>query len=477
MTDLDGKRFHAAGTINRRTFLKLAGGGGAALGAGLPMRWADAATPADTLVVGHISAPQTLDLDGTGTFHPASTDALANLYETFVDYTYKEMPGGMRIPDFDAPMKPRLAESWEVSDRGQRYVFRLRRGVQSQYGNELTSDDVIYSIKRAFALKGLCFFTFDVGGIKSPDNVKALDRYTFEVRLPNWNPIFMKTRAQWSAGIFDSTEVKKHATTKDPWARNWLTKNSAGFGAYQVESWQPGREMVLKARDNYHFGAPKVKRVILREIPSSANRMALLQAGDIDIARRLSFRQQNSLRKDVNTKVLNNLQGNQYMWMLLRTDVPPYNDRRVRQAIAHAIPYESIVKRLFYGKAVVMKAMVPHVYPEATTEFWKYETDLEKAKALLKDAGVKNQTLSLMYALGQPEVENTAIFIKANLGKIGIQVRLDKVTPAVAQGKKIQEGICRCARKFRHSLATRHWIRRSALFGQQRGCELCELQE
>ncbi|MFQ5914159.1 MAG: ABC transporter substrate-binding protein [Nitrospinota bacterium] len=439
MTDLNDKSYHAGGRINRRTFLKVAGVGGVALGAGLPMRWADAATPADTIVVGHISAPQTMDLDAGGTFHPASTDALANLYDALVDYSYKVVSGGVRVPDFDAPMRPRLAESWEVSKDGRRYVFRLKRGTVSQYGNELTSADVVYSIEHAFALKGLNFFSFNVGGIKGPDNVKALDRYTFEVRLPEWNPIFLKTRAQWSAGIYDSAEVKKHVTAKDPWAQKWLTKHSAGFGAYRIESWLSGREMVLVARDDYHLGAPKVKRVVLREIPSSANRMALLQTGDIDMARRLTFKQLDSLRRDPKIKVLNNLSGNQYTWMLLRADIAPYNDRRVRQAIALAIPYKDLVKRVFYGEAVVMKAMVPHSYPEASGEFWKYETDLDKAKALLKSAGVKGLTLRLMYALGQPEVENTAIFIQANLRKIGIRVTLEKVTPSVQQGKKFKK--------------------------------------
>lgn len=425
--------------MDRRTFLRLAGLGGATLGLGLPVRWADAATPADTIVVGHIDTPQTLDLDGTATFHPASTDATANLYDPLLYYSYKDGANGIRVPDFEAPLVPRLAESWEVSGDGRRYVFRLRRGVVSQYGHELTAADYVYSVERALALKGLAAFSFNVGGIEKPDEVKALDRYTVEIRIQNWNPIFMKTRTQYYAGIYDSTEVKKHATAKDPWARDWLTKHSAGFGPYKIESWVTGREMVLAARDDYYLGPPKVKRVVLREVPSSANRMALLRTGDVDMARRLTFKQLDSLRRDPNVKVLNNLNGNQYMWMLLRADLPPFNDARVRQAIALAIPYQDIIKRTFYGDARILKSMVPPSYPEATEEFWKYDTNLDKARALLKSAGVKGQVLRLMYALGQPEVENAAIFIQANLAKIGFRVSLEKVTPTVQQGKKFNK--------------------------------------
>ena len=426
--------------LDRRTFLKIAGVGGAVLGAGLPGRWADAATPADTIVTGHISAPQTLDLDGTATFHRASAEATANLYDPLIYYAFRDGPGGIRIPDFEAPFVSRLAESWEASKDGLRYIFRLRKGVTSQYGNELTAADYVYSVQRALGLKAIAAFSLNVGGIENPDEVKALDRYTVEIRIPKWNPIFMKTRTQYYMGIYDSIEVKKHATTKDPWARNWLTKNSAGFGPYKIESWQSGREMVLVAREDYYLGPPKVKRVLLREIPSSANRMALLRTGDIDMSVRLTFKQLNTLGRDSNIKVRNHLGGNQYLWMNLRADLPPFNDRRVRQAITYAIPYQDIIKRVFYGEAKIMKSMVPLSYPEATGEFWSYETDLDKAKSLLKSAGVKKgQTLLLMYPLGQPETEHTAIFIQAALRKIGIRVSLDKVTPAVQQGKKFNK--------------------------------------
>lgn len=424
---------------DRRSFLRLAAVGGAGLGLGLPFRWAEAATPADTIVSGHVDAPQTLDLDGTATFHPASAEATANLYDTLIYYAYKDGPGGMRVPDFQADLAPQLAESWEVSPDARRYVFHLRRGVMSQYGNELTAADYVYSVERALALKGLAAFSLNVGGIEKADEVKALDRYSVEMRIQNWNPIFLKTRTKYDTGIYDSTEVKKHATAADPWARDWLTKNAAGFGPYRIESWTPGREMVLVARDNYYLGAPRVKRVVLRAVPSTANRMALLQRGDIDMTRRLTSRQLGSLRKEGKVKVFNNLDGNQYVWMLLRCDVAPFNDRRVRQAIALAIPYRDIIDRVFFKDARLMKSMVPPSYPEATEEFWKYDTSLDKAKALLESAGVKGTEIRLMYALGEPEMESTAVLIQSNLGKLGFKVTLDKVTPAVQQERKFKK--------------------------------------
>jgi peptide/nickel transport system substrate-binding protein len=345
----------------------------------------------------------------------------------------------MRVPDFEANLAPQLAESWEASADGRRYVFNLRRGVVSQYGNELTAADYVYSVERAFALKGLAAFSLSVGGVEKPEEVKALDKYTVEMRIQNWNPIFLKTRTKYDTGIYDSTEVKKHATASDPWARDWLTKNAAGFGPYRIESWTPGREMVLVARDNYYLGPPRVKRVVLRAIPSAANRMALLQRGDLDMARRLTARQLSSLRKEGKLKVFNNLDGNQYVWMLLRCDVAPFSDRRVRQAIALAIPYRDIIERVFFGDARLMKSMVPPSYPEATEEFWKYDTSLDKARALVDGAGAQGTELRLMYSLGEPEMESTAVLIQANLGKIGLKVTLDKVTPAVQQERKFKK--------------------------------------
>ena len=85
--------------------------------------------------------------------------------------------------------------------------------------------------------------------------------------------------------IINSELCKKHATAADPWAMEWCKNNDAGGGAYKVESWKPGQEIVYVRFDDWKNGPlPKIKRVIMRMIPSAGNRRALLERGDADIS-------------------------------------------------------------------------------------------------------------------------------------------------------------------------------------------------
>ena len=78
--------------------------------------------------------------------------------------------------------------------------------------------------------------------------------------------------------------MKKHVTKEDPWALSWTKANVAGGGAYKLESWKPGQEIIYARFDDWKSGKlPKIKRIIQRDIPSAGNRRALMEKGDIDI--------------------------------------------------------------------------------------------------------------------------------------------------------------------------------------------------
>ena len=99
-------------------------------------------------------------------------------------------------------------------------------------------------------------------------------------------------------GPFDSTEAKKRATTADPWAKEWLKTNSAGFGHKQVEKHTAGEELILVRNPNYE-PKPQIARVIIKIVPDSATRLALLKRGSVAYAMRLRQREHNEVAKDV----------------------------------------------------------------------------------------------------------------------------------------------------------------------------------
>src|SRR5690606_20443774 len=95
--------------------------------------------------------------------------------------------------------------------------------------------------------------------------------------------------------IYDSVEAKKHATDEDPWAKEWLASNTANYGPWVAESFDPGNEVVYVPNENYAGERGNIDRLVIRGIPESSTRLQLLQAGEIDFAARLTFDEYSSL--------------------------------------------------------------------------------------------------------------------------------------------------------------------------------------
>ena len=111
-------------------------------------------------------------------------------------------------------------------------MFKLREGVKSNWGNELTAEDVKWTWDRAFALGALGAFYTAVSGLNPPDDVKIEDKYTVSFNLDSPNPLLLKIQTNLSTPIYDSKKCKEVGGSDDPWARKFLENNSAGFGPY-----------------------------------------------------------------------------------------------------------------------------------------------------------------------------------------------------------------------------------------------------
>jgi peptide/nickel transport system substrate-binding protein len=248
----------------------------------------------------------------------------------------------------------------------------------------------------------------------------------------------MLTKAYFLAPIYDSTEAKKNATKSDPWATAWIQKNGGGFGPYYVASWQPGHQFVLKANPNYYRGAPKISTITIEAVPSDATRLASLETGSVDIAEALSPREIDSLKGKSGVKIMNVLPGNRNEWLILNTATGPLKDERVRQAIAYALPYQSIIDSVFLSRATIYKNVVPLGYPDVTTKYWHYNTNVATAKKLMSEAGYPHGfSMTMNYSSGFPEDDQVGVLLKNALSQIGINLTLDKVSPAIFSTMKV----------------------------------------
>ena len=365
-------------------------------------------------------------------------ELVANTYERLFEFRSSKRADGTFIQTLSATgeglVEPALAESWEVSSDRRTYTIRLRKGVKSAVGNELTSEDVRWSWQRRFDLKQDFFLR--IINFPSMKGITVVDRYTFKMTTEKPNVLFFPVLALPHNGIQDATEGKKHATTDDPAAGEWFKRNTAGFGPYTVSEFKPGQQVALKANPGYWGGAPAVATVVMKEVPESANRLAIVRAGDADLAENLTARERKSLEGAPGVKIVSFEPSNASSWLAMTNTMKPFDDKRVRQAVSYAVPYEELLKTVSLETGRQQKSPLPAPYRYYTGAAWKYQTDLNKAKALLASAGLQNGfETTLGFSNANPEDEEIATIIQSGLGKVGIKVKLAK-TPFAAFTEK-----------------------------------------
>ncbi|WP_341678078.1 ABC transporter substrate-binding protein [Niveibacterium sp. SC-1] len=420
---------------SRRTFLKTATATGVlATASGRALAQAGTAR-AKTLVIAAPATPLSLDVENSLSL--GTIDTVAAFYDYLIEFDTMPDPkvaGVLREnlkPNPSLPggyhLKSRLAESWTFAPDGKSVQFKLRRGVVSNWGNPFTAKDVKYTFDRKFEVKGAGAFMTFVMGLPNKDAVVVDDDYTITFKLENPNAILMIVCGHLANPIFDSVKCKQMATPDDPWARKFLDTNVAGFGPYTLTSLQRGQQLVATARKDYCGDKPFFETVIFREVPASATRLQLLNGGSVDIAQGLSPTEMKSLGASKTVSVTS-IEASQMMWVGLNTAFKPFDNVKVRQAMNFAMPKDEIVKTVLQDFGRKQKALMPEFYPGATSEFYKYDFDIAKAKALLAEAGLPNGFSStLAYNAGDPVQESIAIIYQTALKRVGINVELKKI--------------------------------------------------
>ncbi|GGO73100.1 ABC transporter substrate-binding protein [Nocardioides deserti] len=377
----------------------------------------------DTLVIAAVNVPGGFDGD---VITPGTQHTVTQIYEPLVNYGVRDVEGGAREVDASV-IEPGLAESWEVADDELSVTFKLREGVESQWGNELTAEDVKWSWDKSLDQERTGAFIASVSNVES---VEVVDTYEVRFNLTDPSPILLKALTLYTPSIYDSTEMKKHATKDDPWALEWIVSNSAGFGPYYVDEVKAGEEAVFKANPNYYGDEPHFSTVVYRSVPDASTRVQLLQAGSVDWIEELTFTQLNELETSDGVKV-QSTPGNFQARALMNPNYEPFKDKRVRQAINFATPHEQILNNVFAGRAQQSRGPLVSTIPCYNSDAWAYETDVDRAKSLLADAGYANGVdITLEYSGLNWWEEPLGIQLKDGLAKAGIRVSLKRIPDA-----------------------------------------------
>jgi peptide/nickel transport system substrate-binding protein len=415
--------------LNRRNFLRtsLAGASAAAFGVGP----AETQGRSETLLVVQELGPNSLDMQGVGSNQ--TVNGLSwNCYDRLLSYAAKTLPDGTLSYDREK-LAPELAESWEVAADGMSCTFKLRKGATFHDGSPVTAKDVKWSFDRAVKVGGFPTFQMSAGSLEKPEQFVVVDDHTFRIDYVRNDKMLLFNVAVVVPFIINSELAKKNATPEEPWAMAWLKNNEAGGGAYRIESWKPGIETIFTRFDNWTSGPlPKLKRIIARDIPSGGTRRAMLERGDVDLSSGFAPRDFDQIMKEGKIKVSGVPIPNALWYLALNTSKPPFDNAKLRQALAWAMPYEQIQNGAFFNRAVSMYGGPAEVSKAVWPQPFPYVTDIDKAKALMKEAGLEGgleTTLSLdtgTATVGEP----TIVLIQENLAKIGIKTQINKIPGA-----------------------------------------------
>lgn len=365
----------------------------------------------------------------TGSIGDAST--LIPMLST--DATSHEIAGlifsGLVKYDKDLNLVGDLAESWGVSPDGLTITFHLRKGVRWADGVEFTSEDVLFGFRTITDPKTPTAYAGDYLVV---EKAEAPDPYTFRV---TYKEPFAPGLSSWGNLVV----LPRHLLEGQDITKSPLGRRPVGLGPFRLSEWKTQERIELEANGTYFEGRPYLDRFIMRIIPDTATMFLELKSGGLDWMglSPIQFDRQTDTPFFRNNFRKYKYLSFSYTYLGYNLRNPLFSDRRVRQAIAHAIDKEEIVRGVLLGYGVV--ATGPYK-PDA----WFYNPavpsfpyDPERAKALLAQAGWRDTdgdgildkdgrpfSFSVLTNQGNPLRERTAQIIQYRLGKIGIDMKI-----------------------------------------------------
>tara|TARA_R110001599_G_scaffold37173_25_gene115727 strand:- start:992 stop:2593 length:1602 start_codon:yes stop_codon:yes gene_type:complete len=338
-----------------------------------------AQTPANMLIIAN-RIDDITTLDPQESFEFAGSDVLRNVYGRLVNFDPADLAAGYQ---------PDLAESWEVSEDGMTITFTMREGVTFHSGNPVTAKDAEFSLRRAVTLNKTPSFILTQFGF-TPENIAetivATDDRTLKITTDKRyaTSFVLNCLTATIAGIVDSKVAMEHDVDGDL-GNEWLKTNTAGSGPYKDVNWKANESVTMLANPDYYGGAPAMERVIVRHVQESATQRLLLERGDIDVARNLNPEDVAGISSADGITVDSELRG-RLMYYSLNQKNEALSNPKVIEATKYLVDYEGMRDSFLNGQYTIQQAFLPQTYLGAIDET-PYTLDIEKAKALMEEAG------------------------------------------------------------------------------------------
>ena len=280
-------------------------------------------------------------------------------------------------------LEPRIAESWKIEDP-RTYLFKLRQDVRFHDVSPLTADDVKFTLDRIVDPNTKSQLASDFATVIA--STQVVDRHTVRVHLKvplvpflNQMPfIFVISKA-----AFEKVGEKEFG------------RKPVCAGPYRFTEWVPNERIVLDRFDGYYRGPVKVGRVVIRTIPAPATRVSALRTGEVDLIEGVPPDQMDVIERDAKLRVESAPSGRILFFYMQSLREGPFRDKRVRQALNHAIDWQAISKAVYGGHArPATSPILPHVF--GYKRVVRYFYDPARARTLLAEAGLPNGFSTVM---------------------------------------------------------------------------------
>ena len=377
------------------------------------------AADASTLVVA--SGGDAVSLDPHVSFDGQSPLLWRAVYENLFKYYGESLE-----------FRPCLAESFEVSEDGLTYTFKIRAGVKLSDGETLDVAAVKMSIDRQIGVQqGIAFAFASVTAVDAPDEMTV----TLSLGSPS-DGLLSAFAGLYAPYIIYPNAHAEHDDNGDL-AQGWLRDDMVGTGPYLLEIYEQSQQAVFRRNPDYWGGwdGDHPEQIFVKYVKEPATERLLLEQGDIDIGLFLPDDLVEELDGAEGVTITDVLSFNLY-YLNLPCSKGPTADKRVRQAMSYGFDYQTWIEQTMRGRAVQAHSPIPSNFVGFNPNLPQYTYDLEKAKALLAEAGYENGgfELNYVYEAGYFWKRPFGEQYQANMADLGISVNIQELSPSTWAG-------------------------------------------
>ena len=321
--------------------------------------------------------------------------------------------------DYSNNFKPSLATSWEITSGGKAILFNLRKGVKFHDGSPFNAKAVKVTFDRMKS-QPLKRWSMFAGFLES---VEVVNDYVVKMNLKGPPSTALVVLATW--GYIESpAAIEKYGKE--------VGAHPSGTGPFRFVEWIPDQRVVFEANKEYWSGEPKISRLVFKPVPDPYTRLSMVEAKDLDMTEDPPYPEIERLKSHSEIKVVDHLTTTLFV-MFFNTVKPPFNEKRVRQALSYGIDRKSIAGKLMLGLVPLAETYAGSVV-KLVTKYDIYPYNPEKAKSILTDLGWKTGKsgflekdgdvfrTGILAGVGRPR--QIAEAIQAQLKKLGIDIKV-----------------------------------------------------